>query len=583
MRQEAVIFAADVAGYTAMMELDEEEAFARVASSMANLGNIISEADGEVFSTAGDGLLARFALAPSALRAALKAQDSMLKANASEPGKQQILFRMGLHMGEIVTQGTKVFGSVVNVAARLQHMAKPGDIIVSGPVHEAVRETTNCRFEFLGALEVRGVSQRVRCFRVLEQEYDRKPAYPSLPEKPSIAVLPFANLSLDPEQEFFADGIVEDIINALSRIQFLFVIGRGSSFTYKNRAIPPHQIGQELGVRYLLNGTVRRAGARMRITGNLIRAEDGVQIWSNQFEGDVADIFALQDRVTEGVAAIIEPRLLFAEVERVFREPPQSIVAHDLFLRATGHFYRLTQNDVEIAKDLTDRALRLDPDNARCLALGGRCRLFRKVQGYVRPDDPSIAEGTMMARRAAKLEPNDSEVLWMAGIVLALADGDSSGGIALIDRALAINPNSSDALTYSGMARAYQGDSDVALAHLERAQRLSPRDAQTYNKMTAAAFATFTAGRYEESLEWANRTLLEKPDYLPAWRIRAACLGLLGRIEEGNAAVSRLLALSPKETQSSTRVYYAISIKRASAVDALVDGLGRAGLPMDDG
>jgi tetratricopeptide (TPR) repeat protein len=205
------------------------------------------------------------------------------------------------------------------------------------------------------------------------------------------------------------------------------------------------------------------------------------------------------------------------------------------------------------------------------------------VQGYVRPDDPSIAEGTMMARRAAKLEPNDSEVLWMAGIVLALADGDSSGGIALIDRALAINPNSSDALTYSGMARAYQGDSDVALAHLERAQRLSPRDAQTYNKMTAAAFATFTAGRYEESLEWANRTLLEKPDYLPAWRIRAACLGLLGRIEEGNAAVSRLLALSPKETQSSTRVYYAISIKRASAVDALVDGLGRAGLPMDDG
>jgi adenylate cyclase len=422
----------------------------------------------------------------------------------------------------------------------------------------------------------------VRCFRVLEEQDIKKPVFPSLPDKPSIAVLPFANLSTDPEQEFFADGVVEDIINALSRIQFLFVIGRGSSFTYKNRVVPPHRIGQELGVRYLLNGTVRRAGGRMRITGSLIRAEDGVQIWSNQFEGDVTDIFALQDRVTEGVAAIIEPKLLFAEVDRVSREPPQSIVAHDLFLRATGHFYRLTQNDTEIAKDLTDRALRLDPDNARCLALGGRCRNFRKVQGWVKPDDPSIAEAAMMARRAAELAPNDSEVLWMAGIIMTLAGGDTSGGIALIDRALAINPNSSDALTYSGMARAYHGDSDVALAHIERAQRLSPRDAQTYNKLTAAAFATFIAARYEESLDWANRTLLEKPDYLPSWRIRAACLGVLGRIEEGNAAVSRLLALSPKETQKSTRIYYSVSIKRASAVDALVAGLGKAGLPMDD-
>ncbi|MFN7306646.1 MAG: adenylate/guanylate cyclase domain-containing protein [Alphaproteobacteria bacterium] len=581
MRQEAVIFAADVAGYTAMMERDEEEAFARVATSISNLSDIITTKDGAIFSAAGDGVLARFASAPSALRAALQAQDSMVKANSSEPGTQEILFRMGLHMGEVVTQGDRVFGSVVNVAARLQHMAKPGDIIVSGSVHEAVRETTNCRFEFLGALEVRGVAQRVRCFRVLEQEHDRKPAFPALPEKPSIAVLPFANLSIDPEQEFFADGIVEDIINALSRIQFLFVIGRGSSFTYKNRVIPPYRIGQELGVRYLLNGTVRRAGGRMRITGSLIRAEDGAQIWSSQYEGDVTDIFALQDRVTEGVAAIIEPRLLFAEVERISREPPQSIVAHDLFLRATGHFYRLTQNDTEIAKDLTDRALRLDPDNARCLALGGRCRLFRKVQGWVKPDDPSIAEAAMMARRAAELEPNDSEVLWMAGIVLSLAGGDSSGGIALIDRALTINPNSSDALTYSGMARAYHGDSDVALAHLERAQRLSPRDAQTYNKLTAAAFATFTAARYEESLDWANRTLLEKPDYLPAWRIRAACLGLLDRIEEGNTAVSRLLALNPKETQTSTRIYYSVSIKKASAIDAIVTGLDRAGLPLD--
>jgi adenylate cyclase len=581
-RRSAAILAADVAGYTAMMLADEERAFERVSALIERISRTVADSGGRVVSIAGDGLIAFFDAPARALQAARQFQDALAEAAVSEPEDQRMLCRVGINLGDVVVSGERVFGGVVNVAARLQHIAQPGGIIVSGPLHEAVRGAVDCGFEDLGALEVRGVTARVRCFRVLSAEAVPPRAFPPLPDKPSIAVLPFVNLSADPEQEFLADGVAEDIINALSRIRSLFVIARGSSFAYRNRAVPVSQVGRELGVRYALDGTVRRAGNRIRIAGHLVEADTGIQLWAEQFEGEVADIFALQDRVTEGVAAVIEPRLLFAEVERVARRPPESIQAYDLFLRATGHFYRMTRDDIEMAKELTDRALRLDPESARNLALGARCRLHRKVQGWVPPDHPSIAEGARMGRRAAEIAMDDSEVLWMAGIVVALAGGDVAGGIALIDRALRINPNSADALTYSGMARAYLGESDVAIAHLERAHRLSPLDAQTYNKFLAAAFATFTAGRYEESLEWTDRTLKEKADYVPAWRMRAACFGLLGRIDEGQEAVLRLLAFSPHETQASIRTYYSVSIKKPGAVDAFVEGLRRVGMPPGD-
>lgn len=581
-RRAATILAADIAGYTALLAADEERAYSRVSAAIRRIRQIIAAGEGRVVSVAGDGLIAHFAGAPAALRAALGFQQALTETSRDEPEDQRVLCRVGISSGDAVFSGGKVFGAVVNLAARLQNIAQPGGIVVSGPVHEAVRGTVDRGFEDLGALEVRGFDQRVRCFRLLGTAARAPRAHPPLPDKPSIAVLPFQNLSGDPEQEYFADGMVEDIINALSRVRSFFVIARGSSFTYKGRAVPVSQVGRELGVRYVLDGTVRRAGNRMRITGHVVEAETGIQIWSGRFDGDVADMFELQDRVTEGVAAVIEPRLLFAEVDRVARRPPEDIEAQDLFLRATRHFYRMTRDDIETALELTDRALRIDPDHARNLALGARCRLHRKVQGWVPPDHPSIAQGARMGRRATELAMDDPEVLWMGGIVVALAGGDVAGGIALIDRALRINPSSADALTYSGMARAYLGDSDVALAHLERAHRLSPLDAQTYNKFLAAAFACFTAGRYEDSLDWTGRTLQEKADYVPAWRMRAACFGLLGRLDEGQEAVRRLLALSPQETQPSLRSYYSVSIKREGAVDALVEGLRQAGLPAGD-
>ncbi|MDB5314604.1 MAG: hypothetical protein JWO26_1227 [Rhodospirillales bacterium] len=579
-RRNITVLAADIAGFTALTQSDEDWAFARVTEVMEEVIAVLTAGQGHVVDRAGDGLLALFPGALQALAAALAVRDRVEVMTATDPAGRRISLRIGINVGEAIVNDDRVFGTVVNVAARLQSLAEPGGIVISGAAVEATRGTNSAALEDLGGLAVRGLGKPVRCFQVRRMR-DVPPAlHPALPDKPSIAILPFENLSADPDQSYFADGLVTDLIAGLACLPSIFVVPRSSSFRFRDRALPSSQITLELGVRYLLEGTVRRSGQRLRVTSELLEGESGTQLWSGRFDGSVDEVFDLQDKVTETVAAVIEPRLLFAEVERARRAPPDDLQAHDLFLQATGYFYAMGRQDVERAKELTDRALRLDPNNARCLALGARCRLHRKVQGWVPPTDPSIAEGARMGRRAALLAGMDPEVLWMAGIVVALADGDVRGGIAMIDRALAINPNSADALTYSGMARAYLGDADVALQHLARAQQLSPVDAQTYNKQTAAAWATFGVGRYEDCLTWTERALASKPDYAPPWRLRAACFGLLGHLEEGREAVLRLLALSPEETCASTLVYYTPSFPAPGAVSALVDGLGRAGLPV---
>jgi adenylate cyclase len=578
-RSSLTILAADIAGYTALTQANEDWTFARVTAVMSEVISILTSGPGRIVDRAGDGLLAAFPSAVEALNAALAVRDRIAAFTAADPEGRRISFRIGINLGEVIISDGMVFGTVVNVASRLQNLAEPGGIIISGAAHEATRGAHDRALEDLGGLEVRGLEQPVRCFRVRSENAKPVAVHPALPDKPSIAVLPFANLSDDPDEAHFVDGLVTDLIATLSSVRSVFVVARNSSFRFRDRTVPLAQIGRELGVRYLLDGTVRRGGQRLRVTGELLEAETGQQLWSDRFDGNAHDIFGLQDKVTETVAAILQPRLLFAEVERVRRKPPENLQAHDLFLRATGHFYAMTHEDIERAKLLTDRALRLDPDNPRCLALGARCRLHRKVQGWVPPTDPSIAEGGRMGLRAAALAGNDAEVLWMAGIAVALAGGDVQRGVALIDRALAINPNSADALTYSGMSRAYLGDADTALQHLARAHRLSPVDEQTYNKHLAAAFATFGVGRYEESLGWSEQSLAGKPDYVPAWRIRAASLGLLGLRDEGREAVLRVLALSPDETCTSTRIYYSGPFQAPGAVDALVEGLRRAGLP----
>ena len=574
---------ADIAGYTSLMNADEEKAHAKLSTAMERLVRpSIARFRGRVVKTTGDGFLAEFASTSDAVQCAIRFQARFVALAAPTPAHERLLFRVAINVGDIIVDSEDIFGDGVNIAARLQTLAKPGGIVISGAVHDSLQRGLASRFDDLGQRHVKGLRSPIRVFSMAADLVDVDPDWnPSLsrPDKPSIAVLPFRNLSGDASQDYFADGMVADIIAALSQVRSLFVISRTSSFAFRDRPPNPKQVAWQLGVQYVLDGTVRRCNDQVRVTGDLVDTKTGVQIWAGRFDGGLADIFAMQDQVTASVVAAIEPRLLFAEVERVRLNPPTNPQAHDLFLRATGHFYAMTREDIEAALALVTRSIDLDPQYARSYALAGRCYFHRKVRGWVSPTDPSITEGVRLARIAADLGGDNPEVLWMAAIAIALAGGHVEEGVALVDRSLALNPNSSEALTYSGMLRAYLGESDLALEHLALSTRLSPLDVQTYNKHTAAAFAHFVAGRWEDALAASDRALLHKMDYQPPLRMRAACLGLLDRIAEGRRAVARLLATSPGETLNTSQAYYRVALRTPGCCDTLIDGLRRSGLP----
>lgn len=583
-RRLTVVMIADIVGYTTMMNADEDRTHLKQSAVMTRvIKPLISRLCGKIVKSTGDGFLAEFASAADAVQCAIRFQKRLAALAASVPGQDQLLFRVAVHLADVITEPEDIYGNGVNIAARLQTLAKPGGIIISGAVRDNLQRGLASRFDDLGEQHVKGIKSPLRVFSLSSAgpdapEPDWNPDL-SRPNKPSIAVLPFRNLSGDPNQEYFADGMVSDIIAALSQIRSLFVISRNSSFCFRDRPSDVKQVAWQLGVQYVLDGTVRRSNGRIRVTGDLVDAATGIQLWAGRFEGGLDDVFALQDQVTASVVAAIEPQLLFAEVERVRRHPPDNLQAHDLFLRATGHFYAMTREDIEASLALATRSIQLDPGYARSYALAGRCYFHRKVRGWVSPTDSSIDEGVRLARIAADLGGDNSEVLWMAAIAIGLAGGCVEEAVALIDRSLALNPNSSEALTYSGMLRAYIGQSDLALEHLGQSARLSPLDVQTYNKHTAAAFAHFAAGRLLDAVIASENALSHKMDYQPPLRMRAACLGLLGRAAEGRQAVARLLSSSPGETLQTVRAYYERALKVPGCCDRLIDGLRQSGLP----
>ena len=400
----------------------------------------------------------------------------------------------------------------------------------------------------------------------------------ALPDKPSIAVLPFINLSGDPEQEYFADGIVEDVITALSRVHWLFVIARNSSFIYKGKAVDVKQVGRELGVRYVLEGSVRKASNRVRIAGQLVDATTGAHVWGDHFDSALDDIFDLQDRITASVVGIIEPKLRHVEMERARRKPTESLDAYDLYLRALAQItasYEASLNALRLLR----RAMEIDPHYAAPYGLAAWCCVGQRARGWVSPSDPALAEGICMAKLAASLGQDDSETLWMAGQTLALLSGDLEGGIALTDRALKLNPNSANAWRTSGLVHALLGDTELAIAHLERSVRLSPLDTFAWLGSLGFSYAHFMAGRYEEASAWCDKTLHQQPDFPPALRMKAAVCGLLGRLDEGRVWVDRLLAVTPDAKVSGMRLYYGVFMKKPGCLEAYFDGLRKAGLP----
>jgi adenylate cyclase len=584
-RHLAAILAADVVGYSRRMERDETGTLAALKALRAEVFEPRTRAyGGRIFKITGDGALSEFASAVDAVRAALEVQRALAERNAALPEDRRIALRIGIALGDVIAEGSDLYGHGVNLAARIEGLAEPGGVCVAGNVAEHLQTAGGFVVADQGEHQVKNIERPVRVFRVavaIGPETTPPRATLALPDKPSISVLAFQNLSGDPEQEYFADGVVEDIITALSRIRWLFVIARNSSFTYKGRAVDIKQVGRELGVRYVLEGSVRKASNRVRITGQLIDATTGAHVWAERFEAPLDDIFELQDRVAANVAGAIEPTLRNLEIERAQRKPTESLDAYDLYLRAQARAFPqhiATREDNQEALRLLRRAIEIDPQYGAAYALAANCYMNQRGMGWLGPDDPAVAEGARLARLAASFGQDDTAALNNAALAISRIDGDHVYARALIDRALKINPNSAGAWRISGAIRNSLGEPDTAIEHLERAGRLSPLDRMEWFRCLLVAQAHFYAERYEEALAWANKALHVVPRWVPVLNVKAAACGLLGRIDEARACVAQILALNPSMTCASMRPYYRAFIQ-SSCLERHVDGLRKAGLP----
>ncbi|MDR0210494.1 MAG: winged helix-turn-helix domain-containing protein [Pseudomonas putida] len=399
----------------------------------------------------------------------------------------------------------------------------------------------------------------------------------ALPDQPSISVLPFQNLSGDPEQDYFADGMVEDIIAALSRIRWLFVIARNSSFTFKGRHVDTQDVGRELGVRYVLEGSIRKAGNRVRITGQLIDASSGAHIWAERFEGLLDDIFELQDRVAESVVGAIAPQLERAEIERAKSKPTDSLCAYDYYLRGVARLHIGTREAIEEALPLFYKAIELDAEFASAHGMAAWCYFWRKLNGWMLDRPAEIAEGARLARRAVEVGRDDAVALTRAGHALGHLAGDLDGGIALLDRARLLNPNLAPAWYLGGILRALRGETETAIDNLSHAARLSPLDPEMFRMQVGMAVAHFFAGRYDLALGWAEKALGNLPSLLAGVVLVAACQALSGRLDEARQTMVRLRQLDP--TLRATRLREWLPIYRDEDLQRLVEGLRLAGLP----
>jgi len=509
-------------------------------------------------------------------------QREMSARNAAAPAGRRIEFRMGINLGDIIIEDGDIFGDGVNIAARLEALAEPGGICLSAAAHEQVRDRLGLAFDDLGEQQVKNITRPVRTYRVALGASSRA-AMPvraplPLPDKPSLAVLPFQNLTGDAEQEYFVDGMVEEITTAIARLPWLFVIARNSAFTYKGKPVDVKQVASELGVRYVLEGSVRKAGNRVRITGQLIDTTTGAHIWADRFDGALDDIFDLQDRVASNVVGVIEPKLQKSEIERVARKPAESLGAYDLYLRALEQYHKYIKEGFGEAVALLERALVIDPSYAPAAALIGWCRVFQR-EGWQLVSEAEAKEALRLARYAIEAGKDDPDVLWMAGHVILLFGGDVAGAAGAFDRALVLNPNSAHAWMARGLATYCQNRPDPAIEAFERAMRLSPLDPQSHMFTCGMAFAHIAAGRYEEAMEWADRSLRELPRYRPSMYLKVIICAHVGRLEEAREWLGRLLKIMPGLTIAKYQAFFAAGWLPQHVEAFYADGLRKAGLP----
>lgn len=591
-RRLAAILAADVVGYSRLMGRDESGTVARLRAIRRQLVvPIVTRRGGRIVKLTGDGVLAEFPSAVDALTAAIELQQAVREDGRGLAEDRVIVLRMGLHVGDLIVEDDDLFGDGVNVAARLEGEASPGGILISRTVHEAVTGRVKTRFEDLGNLRLKNIERPVQAFAVHWDSSDWMPAdepippeatqVPAavpildIPDKPSIAVLPFDNMSVDPEQEHFADGVVESITAALSRIRSFFVIARNSAFAYKGRHANVRDIGRDLGVAYVLEGSVQRVGNRVRITAQLIETTGGVHLWADRYDGSLEDIFNLQDRITEAVAGALQPSIRLAEIERSRRKRPQDLGAYDYAMRAMQHAWLLEEAAATRALDLLDKALRIDPDYPLALALSAWCWAQRSVYNWA--DDAAAAQAAALklADRAANQSADDPLILAVLGAVHTFA---RNYGVArvMLERAVALDPNAAWAHSRLGWLDVYADRPEDAKVHFEKAMRLSPLDPINFNNLVGLASARLVQGDDAGAVDLFIRALQERPNALWIHRNLAAALYGIGRVDEAKASLAKLLASHPGFTVRKFREAMVFSPR---AMDRMVEQMRALGIP----
>ena len=573
-RRLAAILAADVVGYSALMQRAEEATYAEFERLKRELIEpSLCRHEGRLIKTTGDGALVEFASPLAAVRCAVEIQDHLAS------GGSPFSLRVGINLGDVIVgQDGEIYGDGINIAVRLEGIADPGGILISEKVYSEVEGKLDVRFEDRGDQHLKHISKPVRAYAVRAGAYsaltERLSAAPPLPDKPSIAVLPFENMSGDPEQEYFADGMVEETTTALSRFKWLFVIARNSSFTFKGRAVDIKEVGRRLGVRYVLEGSVRKASGKVRIAGQLIDAVTGAHIWADRFERDLTDVFALQDEVTVAVVSAIQPKLLQTEIAMAARRRPENLTAYDFFLRAMQQYYHTTREGVAEAIRLAHRALELDPRFGLVAALAGVCHMRNVVWGYAGDPQFERKEAVRLARLALSIDDGDPDILAMAALISAYMVGDSESQIEMADRAVALNPNSYFAWSGRGWVYIFAGQLEEAVRSFERAIRMSPVDPMLHTTLAGMGFAFMGLGRFDEAIGAGKKAQRQNPSYPATYSCLAAAFGHLGRDAEAREAAARVLELDPGFTISAW-------IARGGQPNEklYIEGLRKAGLP----
>ena len=575
----AAIVAADVAGYSRLMGRDEAGTLAALKAIRRYIVDpLVAAHRGRIVKTTGDGLLLEFGSVVDAVRCAIEVQTGVAAHAADVPKERRVTFRIGINLGDVIVEDDDIFGDGVNVAARLEGIADPGGLCLSDDAMRQVRGRIEAVFEDLGPQSLKNIALPVRAWRwsAGTPAHDRSDGL-TLPDKPSIAVLPFQNMSGDPEQEYFADGMVEDIITALSRSRSLFVIARNSSFTYKGKPIDIKGVGRELGVRYVLEGSVRKAGGRVRITGQLIEAASGAHLWAERFDGALEDVFDLQDQVTTSVVGAVLPTLDLAEIERARRKPVGNLDAYDTFLRGLGKMYEFKPGTWDEAHALFLQAMTQDPSFARPYAYAARCHSVRKTMGRVKDRDAEEVEVRRLAARVAAIGHDDAVAMAWAGHSLMFVCFELDQGGAMVEQATIANPNDAVVWQLKGSVSMYRGEHAQAIAELERALRMSPIGPDAYHIEQTMAAALLFSGRTADCQKWCARILAHIPGATLGLQMSAVAHALEGNAEAARQVMERLLKVRPDMTISNQRDIH--PMRRAEDRAHWIDGLRLAGLP----